>query len=156
MILNFQKCNELNVIENAKNDDLIENSSLYEPECLDDIIALVGLGYIEHKIMPQKQILKPFINDAKIIYSEQIIQIIAKISGFSFGLADILRRTIYKTNNDPLIDKFLSDAKENGYENANEILKALSEVIVPFSVHKAFCVSDAIILAKAAKIKGIK
>jgi len=56
-----------------------------------------------------------------IIYQEQIMQIAAKMAGFTLGEADLLRRAVSKKKLDILEKErqhFLLGAKEKGYDDA--------------------------------------
>lgn len=61
-----------------------------------------------------------------IVYQEQIMQVAAKMAGFSLGQADILRRAISKKKKDVLDEErnhFVNGALQQGYpqETANQV-----------------------------------
>ncbi len=69
-----------------------------------------------------------------IVFQEQVLAIAQKISGYTLGEADLLRRAMGKKKKaelDAQQDKFFSGGRAKGY--SDEAIKALWEILVPFS-----------------------
>lgn len=117
-------------------EDIIAASSLFRPgpqEYIQD--------YIERKLQKQKvtyfhEDLKPYLSSTYgiIIYQEQILLILQKITGYSLGKADLIRRAISKK--DSVIMKqqassFIKSATSRGY--SPKIVKKIWEDIEKFA-----------------------
>lgn len=90
-----------------------------KPENLEDVIAGISLfrpgpmdsipKYIQYKNNPETmvfkhELLKPIltVTHGVIIYQEQVMEIVRKLAGFTFGQADIIRRAMGKKNLDEM------------------------------------------------------
>lgn len=92
-----------------------------------------------------------------IIYQEQISKIINRISGYSFGEAEVLRRIISKNNKDIIGEegKFISSAIENKYDE--DTAKSIFDYIVKyadFGFNKAHSVGYSIMSYRMAYLKA--
>ncbi len=81
-------------------EDVIAGISLYRPGPMDSIPK-----YIKFKTQPETMIfkhelLKPIlgVTHGVLIYQEQVMEIVRKLAGFTFGQADIMRRAMGKKN----------------------------------------------------------
>ena len=145
-----------------------------KPNHLEDIIALVALyrpgpmsniptyNDCKHgKIKPDylhpelEEILKP--TYGVIIYQEQVIQIAQKLSGFTAGEADILRKAIGKKKRNELEkqkQKFIEGAVKNGINK--EVAASIFLKIQPFAEYgfnKSHAAAYAIIAYQTAFLK---
>ena len=85
-------------------EDVIAGISLYRPGPMDSIPK-----YIKFKNNPatmefKHELLKPIltVTHGVIIYQEQVMEIVRKLAGFTFGQADIMRRAMGKKNMDEM------------------------------------------------------
>ena len=81
-------------------EDVIAGISLYRPGPMDSIPK-----YIQFKTKPETmvfkhELLKPIlgVTHGVLIYQEQVMEIVRKLAGFTFGQADIMRRAMGKKN----------------------------------------------------------
>ncbi len=82
-----------------------------------------------------------------LLYQEQIIAILGKIAGFSYGQADVYRRAIAKKKEDVLLEKkdyFISCALKKGYQK-DFILKLYEQILkfADYGFNKSHSVSYA-------------
>lgn len=85
-------------------EDVIAGISLYRPGPMDSIPK-----YIKFKTKPETmefkhELLKPIlgVTHGVLIYQEQVMEIVRKLAGFTFGQADIMRRAMGKKNMDEM------------------------------------------------------
>lgn len=85
-------------------EDVIAGISLFRPGPMDSIPK-----YIQYKTKPETmvfkhELLKPILSvtHGVIIYQEQVMEIVRKLAGFSFGQADIMRRAMGKKDMDEM------------------------------------------------------
>lgn len=85
-------------------EDVIAGISLYRPGPMDSIPK-----YIQFKTKPETmvfkhELLKPIltVTHGVIIYQEQVMEIVRKLAGFTFGQADIMRRAMGKKDMDEM------------------------------------------------------
>lgn len=124
-----------------------------QPECFEDIIAIIALyrpgpignisiqKLIENKRNPEKIIylhpkLIPILRETygTILYQEQVMQIASEIAGFSLSEADNLRRAMAKKIPELMLEikeKFIAGAAKNGIEE--EIADNIFKLIAPFA-----------------------
>lgn len=166
---------------NTKNIFHFESSGMQEiliqvkPDSLEDLIALSCLhGPGLEKFIPQfiecknnrKTIIypDPSLEDALyptygvIVYQEQVMEIIRKISGFSFGKADVLRRVMgkkkVKTMNNMKVE-FIAGAAQKGYTREKAV--DIFEMLVPFACYafiKSHAAAYTIIAYRCAYLKA--
>jgi DNA polymerase III subunit alpha len=146
-----------------------------QPENFDDLIALVALfrpGPMENipkylaskhgKEEPEKlhELIEPIIADTYgvIIYQEQVIQIAQKLSGFSAGEADLLRRAMgkkIKSEMDAQRGKFITGAEENGVNRKkSEYIFDLVDKFAGYGFNKAHSAAYALIAYQTAFLKA--
>lgn len=140
-------------------DDLALALALYRPGPMDNIDSFIerreGKSNIDYIHPDLEEILKP--TYGVIIYQEQIMQIVRKLAGYSFGEADILRRAMSKKKEEIIIrekPKFISGCIKNGY--SEEIASKVYDMILKFAnygFNKAHSVAYSIISYKMAFIK---
>ncbi|WKD87349.1 DNA polymerase III subunit alpha [Candidatus Karelsulcia muelleri] len=103
-----------------KFDDLIAMNALYRPGPMQYITNFIARKHGLEKISYDLPELKEFLEETYgiTVYQEQVMLISQKISGFSKGDADILRKAIGKKDKDILINikqKFIDGGLNNGY-----------------------------------------
>jgi len=152
-----------------------DNLKKLNPDSIEDLIALYALYwsgalqfipiFIDCKnkreaiIFPDsslKDILKP--TYGVIVFQEQLMEIIRKISGFSLGRADILRRAIGKKKVE-IVDRmkieFISGSVLNGYSRKKT--DDIFEMLVPYSgyvFNKSHAAAYTLIAYKTAYLKA--
>jgi DNA polymerase-3 subunit alpha len=117
-------------------EDLIAVNALYRPGPMDSIT-----GYIEARHgRVKRRLLHPLIDTILdetygfIVYQEQVMQIVQKLSGFSLGKADILRRAMAKKKSDIMENEraeFLSGADKNAVPR--DVSELIFDEIAKFS-----------------------
>ena len=93
-----------------------------------------------------------------IIYQEQIMQIAQKISGMSFGQADILRRAIGKKKEKLIIslkNDFINGSVKKGYEKKESIrIYGLIEKFANYGFNKSHAVAYSLLAYRMAFLKA--
>ena len=140
-------------------DDIATALALYRPGPMDNIDLFIarreGKEKIDYIHPNLEDILKP--TYGIIIYQEQIMQIVRKMAGYSFGEADILRRAMSKKKESIILEerpKFINGCIKNGYDE--NIANKVYDLILKFAnygFNKSHSVSYAITAYKMAFIK---
>ena len=141
-------------------DDISLALALYRPGPMDNIDTFIKRREKREKIdyihPDLEEILSP--TYGVIIYQEQIMQIVRKMAGYSFGEADVLRRAMSKKKEEILLKekpKFIESSIKNGYPE--EIATKVYNMILKFAnygFNKSHSVAYAIIAYKMAYIKA--
>ena len=140
--------------------DLIAAVALFRPGPIDNIPLYVARKQGKEKIDYIHDDLKDILSSTYgiIIYQEQIMQIVSKMAGFSYGEADILRRAMSKKKEDVMLlykEKFIEGSIKNGYDK--KISEKVYNLILKFAnygFNKAHSVSYAILGYKIAYLKA--
>lgn len=140
-------------------DDIALALALYRPGPMDNIDNFIarreGREKVDYIHPDLEDILKS--TYGIIVYQEQIMQIVRKLAGYSFGEADILRRAMSKKKEDVILGekpKFVEGCLDNGY--SEDIANRVYDLILKFAnygFNKSHSVSYAIIAYKMAFIK---
>ncbi len=140
-------------------DDIALALALYRPGPMDNIDSFIarreGREEIDYLHPDIQEILKP--TYGIIIYQEQIMQIVRKMAGYSFGEADILRRAMSKKKEEIILKekpKFINGCLERGYSESLAV--RVYDLILKFAnygFNKAHSVAYSIIAYKMAFIK---
>ena len=140
-------------------DDIVLALALYRPGPMDNIDNFIARRECREKIdyihPDLEDILKP--TYGIIVYQEQIMQIVRKLAGYSYGEADILRRAMSKKKEDIILKerpKFIKGAIDNGY--SEDIANRVYDLILKFAnygFNKSHSVAYAIIAYRMAFIK---
>lgn len=140
-------------------DDIATALALYRPGPMDNIDSFIrrreGKEDIDYIHPDLEEILKP--TYGIIIYQEQIMQIVRKMAGYSYGEADILRRAMSKKKEEIILKekpKFINGAINNGY--SVDVANRVYDLILKFAnygFNKAHSVSYGITAYKMAFIK---
>ena len=139
--------------------DISTALALYRPGPMDNIDLFIarreGREVIDYIHPDLEDILRP--TYGIIIYQEQIMQIVRKMAGYSFGEADILRRAMSKKKESVILaerPKFIKGCLNNGYDE--EVSSRVYDLILKFAnygFNKSHSVSYAITAYKMAFIK---
>lgn len=103
-------------------EDLVAVNALYRPGPMDNIPTFINRKHGNEKVTYPHSDLEPILKPTYgiIVYQEQIMQIAAKMAGFSLGEADLLRRAVSKKKSDVLNaerEHFVSGAIQKGYDH---------------------------------------
>lgn len=140
-------------------EDIVLALALYRPGPMDNIDTFIarrcGREKIDYIHPDLEDILKS--TYGIIVYQEQIMQIVRKMAGYSYGEADILRRAMSKKKEDIIIKerpKFINGALNNGYDEdtSNKVYDLILK-FANYGFNKAHSVSYAVIAYKMAFIK---
>jgi len=117
-------------------EDLIAMNALYRPGPMEHIPTYIARKNGNEPIHTYHPDLGPILGETYgvIVYQEQVMQIAQKLSGFSLGAADEMRRAMAKKKEkemDKIRPKFIGGAKERGY--AEDLVKEIWDILVPFS-----------------------
>lgn len=141
-------------------DDISLALALYRPGPMDNIDTFIrrreGKEKIDYIHPDLEEILSP--TYGVIVYQEQIMQIVRKMAGYSFGEADVLRRAMSKKKEEILLKekpKFIKGSIKNGY--TEEIANTVYDMILKFAnygFNKSHSVAYAVTSYKMAFIKA--
>lgn len=101
--------------------DIVAVNALYRPGPMDYISTFIDRKNGHEKVVYPHENLQPILQPTfgVLVYQEQIMQIVNKVAGFTFGEADILRRAI-TTKKVELMEeqkeRFIQGCIANGYE----------------------------------------
>lgn len=117
-------------------EDIIAVLALYRPGPMDQIPRFIRAKHGLEKVSYPHPDLKDILENTYgiIVYQEQIMQIAAKMAGFSLGQADILRRAVGKKKKELLIEQrtnFVNGCKKNGY--SEQVGHQVYDLIVRFA-----------------------
>ncbi len=145
-----------------------------QPSCFEDIVAINALfrpgpmdmipSYLDRKkgkakmeyLFPE---LEPILKETYgiIVYQEQVLLIAAKIAGYSYGEADVLRRAMGEKK--PVVmkkqkNRFLSGAKKNKYDSkkAEKLFDLVAE-FAKYGFNKSHAAAYCVLAAQTAWIK---
>ena len=139
--------------------DIVAATSLYRPGPMDSIPEYLKGRRNPDKIEYIHKDLEDILKETYgiIIYQEQIMQIATKLSGYTLGEADMLRRAISKKKEAILLeekDKFVKGAIKNGYKE--ELANKVYDLILKFAnygFNKSHAVAYAMIAYRMAFLK---
>ena len=139
--------------------DLIMAIAIYRPGPMGEIDNYVKRHNENVKITYPDDSLKDILEDTYgiMIYQEQVMQILVKMGGFSFGEADIVRRAISKKKLkliEEAKDKFINNSIKNGYteQKANEVYDLIVK-FADYGFNKSHSVAYAFIAYQMAYLK---
>lgn len=139
--------------------ELAALNALYRPgamEMIPQYIEAKRTGSREHYLPELEGILAP--TYGIIVYQEQIMEIAHAVVGWSYGKADIIRRTLTKSDvkgGRVLKSSFIDDAKRKGYSEvkAAEIFE-LMDNSAPFLALKAHIICYSLLAYQSAYLKA--
>lgn len=140
-------------------EDIVAVNALYRPGPMENIPLFIDRKHGREKVFYPHPDLEPILANTYgvIVYQEQIMQIAAKMAGFSLGEADLLRRAVSKKQKDVLDrerEHFVKGAMGKGYDKplANEIY----DLIVKFAnygFNRSHAVAYSVIAYQLAYLK---
>ncbi len=143
-----------------KFEDIIAVVALYRPGPMEQIPTFVNSKHGREKIKYAHPDLEPILKETYgvIVYQEQIMEIAARIAGFSLGQADLLRRAIGKKKKqilDEQQEKFIEGCMEKGY--TRELGIKMYDLILKFASYgfnKSHAAAYALIAYQTAFLKA--
>ncbi|TKC15784.1 DNA polymerase III subunit alpha [Robertmurraya kyonggiensis] len=140
-------------------EDIVAVNALYRPGPMENIPLYIERKHGNEPVNYPHPDLKPILENTYgvIVYQEQIMQIAAKMAGFSLGEADLLRRAVSKKKKE-VLDKerehFVQGALNKGYDQvtANDIY----DLIVKFAnygFNRSHAVAYSVIAYQLAYLK---
>ena len=140
-------------------EDIVAINALFRPGPMDMIPAYLnrkkGKAAKEYLFAELEPILKE--TYGVIVYQEQVLLIAAKIAGYSYGEADVLRRAMGEKN--PAVmkkqkNRFLSGAKKNNYNSkkAEKLFDLMAE-FAKYGFNKSHAVAYCVLAAQTAWLK---
>nr|WP_295969887.1 DNA polymerase III subunit alpha [uncultured Bacillus sp.] len=117
-------------------EDIVAVNALYRPGPMENIPHFIERKHGREKVLYPHPDLKPILENTYgvIVYQEQIMQIAAKMAGFSLGEADLLRRAVSKKQKEVLDRErthFIAGAERNEYQR--DIANQVYDLIVRFA-----------------------
>jgi len=141
-------------------DDIIAAIALYRPGPMDSIPQYIESRHNADKIKYLHPILEPILKSTYgcIVYQEQVMSIFRVVAGYTYGHADVVRRSISKKKGDALNaekDNFINGAIENGVDK--EIAQKLFDDMASFAnyaFNKSHAAAYAMISYRTAYLKA--
>ncbi|GGJ11565.1 DNA-directed DNA polymerase [Alicyclobacillus cellulosilyticus] len=126
----------LREVQPANLEDIAAVISLYRPGPMEHIPEFVAAKHGRAPIRYPHPDLEPILRDTYgvIVYQEQIMQIAARMAGFSLGEADLLRRAVSKKKREVLDQersRFVAGCLARGYDEA--VANEVYDLIVRFA-----------------------
>ncbi len=141
-------------------EDIVAVNALYRPGPMQFIETYAKRKHGKEAVQYIHDDLKPILEETNgvLIYQEQIMQVVSKIAGFSYGQADILRRAISKKDPQAISEmkeSFLKGAEERGYsaDIAEEIFSWI-ERFADYGFNKSHSVAYSMISYQTAYFKA--
>jgi DNA polymerase-3 subunit alpha len=142
--------------------DFTALNALYRPGpiqggMIDDFIARkTGKKQVSYDLPQLKEILEE--TYGVIVYQEQVMQIAARVAGFSLGEADVLRRAMGKKNHEEMAamrEKFLAGAKRNHVppRKAEKLFDLMAQ-FAGYGFNKSHSAAYAVIAYQTAYLKA--
>ncbi|MDW7739516.1 MAG: DNA polymerase III subunit alpha [Bacillota bacterium] len=143
-----------------KFEDIIAVVALYRPGPMEQIPVFIKSKHGKKEIKYAHPILEPILNETYgvIVYQEQIMEIAARMAGFTLGQADLLRRAIGKKKKEILNQQkqlFIAGCQENGY--SKELAAETYDLILKFAdygFNKSHAAAYAMIAYQTAYLKA--
>ncbi len=152
-------------------EDLTAVISLYRPGPMDSIPKYIENSHHPEKVTYKTPLLKPILDVTYgcIVYQEQVMEIVRKLAGYSYGRADLVRRAMSKKKTDVMAKereyfvhgKFDDDgnlelpgAVRNGVPEkiANEIFDEMSS-FASYAFNKSHAAAYAVVAYRTAYLK---
>ncbi len=143
-----------------KFEDIIAVVALYRPGPMEQIPVFVQSKHGKRQIRYAHPVLEPILNETYgvIVYQEQIMEIAARMAGFTLGQADLLRRAIGKKKMEILDEQqqlFINGCMNNGYSEA--LAAEIYDLILKFASYgfnKSHAAAYAMIAYQTAYLKA--
>lgn len=141
-------------------EDIIAVLALYRPGPMENIPSYIAAKHGKRQVTYPHPDLEPILRDTFgiIVYQEQIIEIAAKMAGFSLEEADLLRRAVGKKKRDVLDEqrqRFVEGCVRQGYDEA--LGHELYDLIVRFAdygFNRAHAAAYAVLAYQTAYLKA--
>lgn len=141
-------------------EDIIAAIALYRPGPMDSIPQYIEARHNSAKVEYAHPLLEPILSSTYgcIVYQEQVMSIFRVIAGYTYGHADVVRRSISKKKGNVLKsekDNFLNGAVKNGVER--EIAEKLFDDMASFAnyaFNKSHAAAYALISYRTAYLKA--
>ncbi|SHN05906.1 DNA polymerase III subunit alpha [Gracilibacillus kekensis] len=141
-------------------EDIVAVNALYRPGPMEFIPSYIERKHHRKKVEYLHLDLEDILAKTYgvLVYQEQIMQIVNKMAGFSYGEADILRRAVSKKDKGSLLEnkqKFLNGCRKNGY--IKEVAEEVFDWIVRFSnygFNRSHAVAYSVIAYQLAYLKA--
>ena len=143
-----------------KFEDIIAVVALYRPGPMEQIPVFIQSKHGKKQIKYAHPVLEPILNETYgvIVYQEQIMEIAARMAGFTLGQADLLRRAIGKKKLQILDEQqelFISGCMNNGY--SKDLAVKIYDLILKFASYgfnKSHAAAYALIAYQTAYLKA--
>ncbi len=143
-----------------KFEDIIAVVALYRPGPMEQIPTFIKSKHGKKEIKYAHPILEPILNETYgvIVYQEQIMEIAARMAGFTLGQADLLRRAIGKKKKEILDEQrelFIEGCQNNGY--SKDLAAEIYDLILKFASYgfnKSHAAAYALIAYQTAYLKA--
>ena len=143
-----------------KFEDIIAVVALYRPGPMEQIPVFVNSKHGREPINYLHPVLEPILEETYgvIVYQEQIIEIAARMAGFTLGQADLLRRAIGKKKKEILDQQrevFINGCRNKGF--SKELARDIYDLILKFASYgfnKSHAAAYAMIAYQTAYLKA--
>ncbi len=141
-------------------DDIIAAIALYRPGPMDSIPKYIEARHNPQKISYAHPALEPILRSTYgcIVYQEQVMSVFRDLAGYTYGHADVVRRSISKKKGDALgaeRDSFISGAVSKGIERATaEKLFDDMASFANYAFNKSHAAAYALISYRTAYLKA--
>ena len=150
----------LTELEPKKIDDIIAAIALYRPGPMDSIPQYIEASHNPQKVKYLHPLLEPILKSTYgcIVYQEQVMSIFRVMAGYTYGHADVVRRSISKKKGDALNaerDNFINGAIANGIDK--DIAQKLFDDMASFAnyaFNKSHAAAYAMISYRTAYLKA--
>ncbi len=164
-VFQFESRGMTDILRRAKPNrlaDLTALNALYRPGpiqggMIDDFIARkMGRKQVPYDLPQLQEILEE--THGVIVYQEQVMQIAAKVAGFTLAEADVLRRAMGKKKHEEMVamrEKFLAGARKNGVapRKAEKLFELIKE-FAGYGFNKSHSAAYALIAYHTAYLKA--
>ncbi len=144
----------------TKFEDVIAVVALYRPGPMEQIPVFIESKHGTRNIKYLHSDLEPILRETYgvIVYQEQIIEVAARMAGFTLGEADLLRRAIGKKKKEILGEqrvKFIEGVEKTGYgRKMGEELYNLIDKFASYGFNKSHAAAYALIAYQTAYLKA--
>ncbi len=141
-------------------DDIVAAIALYRPGPMDSIPKYIAARHNPDTVSYAHPRLEPILRSTYgcIVYQEQVMSIFRDMAGYSYGHADVVRRSIAKKKGDALgaeRDSFISGAVQRGIERAcaEQLFDDMAS-FANYAFNKSHAVAYAVISYRTAYLKA--
>ncbi len=150
----------LRELQPNKFEDIVAVVALYRPGPMEQIPVFINSKHGKEPFQYLHPVLEPVLNETYgvIVYQEQIMEIAARMAGFTLGQADLLRRAIGKKKKEILDEqqsRFIEGSLAKGY--SRELAQEVYDLILKFASYgfnKSHAAAYALIAYQTAYLKA--